>query len=113
MPVGKIVYEAASKHLTPVTLELGGKSPAFVTDTCNLKMTVKRLIWAKYLNAGQACVAPDYVLVHKSIKDKFLELAKTEIENAHFSIENDNYIQIINEKNVKRLMNIIDNKKIY
>ena len=113
VPVGRIVYEAASKHLTPVTLELGGKSPAFVTDTCNLKMTVKRLIWAKYLNAGQACVAPDYVLVHKSIKDKFLELAKTEIENAHFSIENDNYIQIINDKNVKRLMNIIDNKKIY
>ena len=78
--VGKIVYQAAAKNLTPVTLELGVKSPAFVTEGCNLKMTVKRLVWAKFINAGQTCIAPDYILVHKSIENQFLELLKFEIK---------------------------------
>lgn len=113
VPVGKIVYKAAAENLTPVTLELGGKSPAFVTKNCNLKMTVKRLIWAKYLNAGQTCIAPDYVFVHQSIKDQFLEKAKAEIKNSNYSFENENYVQIINEKNFNRLIAMIDQSKVF
>lgn len=111
--VGKIVYQAAAKHLTPVTLEMGGKSPAFVTKNCNLKMTVKRLVWAKFLNAGQTCIAPDYVLVDETIEKDFLELVKTEIEKENFSIENGNYTQIINERNLDRLSKMIDTDKVY
>ena len=111
--VGRIVYQAAAKHLTPVTLELGGKSPAFITESCNLKMAAKRLIWSKFLNAGQTCIAPDYLLVHKNIKNEFLELLKNEIESSHFSTENSNYVQIVNTRNTERLIKIIDTKKIY
>ena len=68
--VGKIIYQAAAKNLTPVTLELGGKSPAIITADSNLKMTVKRMVWAKFINAGQTCIAPDYVLVHKSVEKR-------------------------------------------
>ena len=94
--VGKIVYKAAAENLTPITLELGGKSPAIVTENCNLKVSVKRLVWGKFLNAGQTCIAPDYVLVHKSIEQQFLEQTKKEIISQHFAFENDNYLQIIN-----------------
>lgn len=111
--VGRIVYMAAANNLTPVTLELGGKSPAFITESCDMKMSVKRLIWAKYLNAGQTCIAPDYILVHKSVKDKFLQAAKNEIERSEFSFKNGNYIQIINERNVQRLVKMLDINKIY
>jgi aldehyde dehydrogenase (NAD+) len=111
--VGRIVYEAAAKHLTPVTLELGGKSPAIFTEGANLKMGIKRLIWAKFLNSGQTCIAPDYVLLPKSIKDEFLRLAKEEIEAASYSIKNGNYIQIINDRNVQRLARLIDPGKVY
>ena len=111
--VGKIISQAAAKYLTPVTLELGGKSPAIITEDCNLKTIVKRLIWAKFLNAGQTCVAPDYVLVHQSIEQRFLEMAKMEIEKEKFSIQNDNYVQIINTKNIHRLVNLLDKEKIY
>ena len=111
--VGKIIYTAASKHLTPLTLELGGKSPAFITEKCELETCVKRLIWAKYLNAGQACTAPDYVLVHRSVKEKFLELAKKEIEKASYSLDNGNYVQIINQQHAQRLINLLADKKIY
>ena len=113
VPVGKIIYQAAAKHLTPVTLELGGKSPAIIDKNCNLKMTVKRLVWSKFLNAGQTCISPDYILVHRSIHDQFLELAKNEIENSHFSTDHDNYVQIINEKNTERLVKMIDKTKVY
>jgi aldehyde dehydrogenase (NAD+) len=111
--VGKIIYQAAAKNLTPVTLELGGKSPAFVTEGCNLKMTVKRMVWAKFVNAGQTCIAPDYVLVHKSIEKEFLELLKLEIEKEQFSIENKNYTQIINDRNLKRISNMFSSEKAF
>lgn len=111
--VGKIVYQAAAKHLTPVTLELGGKSPAIFTEGANLKMGIKRLIWAKFLNAGQTCIAPDYILLPKSMKEEFLKLAKAEIEQASYSIENGNYIQIVNDKNLMRLKRLIDPEKVY
>lgn len=111
--VGRIVYQAAAKHLTPVTLELGGKSPAIFTEGANLKMGIKRLIWAKFLNSGQTCIAPDYVLLPKSMKDEFLRLAKEEIEQTSYSIENGNYIQIINNRNLERLKRLIDPNKVY
>ena len=74
--VGRIVYKAAAKNLTPVTLELGGKSPTFVLADCNIKITAKRIIWAKFLNAGQTCIAPDYLLVEDKIKDQFINELK-------------------------------------
>jgi aldehyde dehydrogenase (NAD+) len=111
--VGKIVYKAAAENLTPVTLELGGKSPAIVTESCNLKVSVKRLVWGKFLNAGQTCIAPDYVLVHKSIEKNFLEQLKTEIISQHFAFENDNYLQIINNDNFERLTKMLIQEKIY
>lgn len=112
VPVGRIVYQAAARHLTPVTLELGGKSPAFILDDKKLKMYVKRLVWAKFLNAGQTCIAPDYVLVPLALKTKFLELVIAEIKNEHFSIENQNYVQIINERNVMRLGKLLEPEKV-
>ncbi|MFT4660407.1 MAG: aldehyde dehydrogenase (NAD+) [Patiriisocius sp.] len=110
--VGKIIYQAAAKNLTPVTLELGGKCPAFITSDCNVSMAAKRLIWAKFMNAGQTCVAPDYVLVHKSVKEKFIEAAKKEIEGGNYSIENGNYCQIITERHTERLISFIDKSKV-
>ena len=111
--VGKIVYKAAAEHLTPVTLELGGKSPAFFTRKCNIKMGVKRMVWAKFLNAGQTCVAPDYILVHKSKKEELLTQIKKELEKQQFSIENGNYVQIINEANMHRLAGMLKGVQIF
>lgn len=111
--IGKIVYQAAAKNLTPVTLELGGKSPAIITENCDLKITVKRLIWGKFLNAGQTCIAPDYVVVHKSITDSFLKMVKHEIGRSKFVVEADNYVQIINDAHLQRLIQLIDTEKVY
>ncbi len=111
--VGKIVYQAAAKQLTPVTLELGGKSPAFVFSDTDLNIAVKRLVWAKFLNAGQTCIAPDYILVHQSVEKKFLEKVVEEIERSHFSFENGNYVQIINEKNFNRLQQLIPSEHVF
>jgi len=111
--VGKIIYKAAAEHLTPVTLELGGKSPAFVTADCNLKMTVKRLIWAKFLNSGQTCISPDFVMVDRSIEQQFLEQCKKELEKERKSFENENYTQIIDDRNLNRLLRLIDKDKVY
>lgn len=113
--VGRIVYQAAAKNLTPVTLELGGKSPTFVFPDCNLKMTAKRIAWGKFLNGGQTCVAPDYVLVHKDIKEKFL----TELKNQIVKILGEDpkgskaYVRIINKANFNRLTYLIDKDKIF
>lgn len=110
--VGKIVYAAAAKNLTPVTLELGGKSPVFFTESASLDVGIKRLVWAKYLNSGQTCIAPDYVFVHSKIKEKFIQKVKAEIEKSDFSVENENYVQIINDRNVDRLSRLIDKEKV-
>tara|TARA_B110000285_G_scaffold152155_1_gene169856 strand:- start:3375 stop:4736 length:1362 start_codon:yes stop_codon:yes gene_type:complete len=110
--VGKIIYQAASEFLTPVTLELGGKSPVFVTESANLKMTAKRLVWAKFLNSGQACIAPDYVVVHSSNKKELLEMIKAEINKAKYSFENNNFVQIVDEKNMNRLVQLIDKSEV-
>lgn len=113
VPVGKIVYQAAAKHMTPVTLELGGKSPAIVAADCDLDVTVKRLVWAKFLNAGQTCIAPDYIYVDAKIENIFLAKLEAEIERSAFSLENGNYVRIINDRNVQRLAKLIDSSKIY
>lgn len=111
--VGKIVYEAAAKNLTPVTLELGGKSPAIVTKSANIKVAVKRIAWGKFINAGQTCVAPDYILVDESIKTEFLKQLKNQLKITNYQPESDYYTRIINEKNFIRLKNLIPADKIY
>ena len=114
-PIGKIIYKAAAENLTPVTLELGGKSPTFVLADCNIKITAKRIIWAKFLNAGQTCIAPDYLLVEKSIESELLEALKKEIGNAYPNNKEvpENYVQIVNERNFNRLEQLIPIEKIY
>lgn len=111
--VGSIIYQSAAKNLVDVTLELGGKSPAIFTKDAPLKMGIKRMVWAKFLNAGQTCIAPDYVLVEESIKDEFLKGVVAEIKRHDYSILNENYVQIINDKNFGRLKALIDESKIY
>ena len=112
--VGKIVMEAAAKNLTPVELELGGKNPVVVDKDANLKVTAKRIIWGKLLNAGQSCVAPDYLFVHEEIKDKLLPLLKKAIEQ--FYSENPqrskDFGRIINAATVERLSNLIKNETV-
>lgn len=111
--VGKIIYEAAAKNLTPVTLELGGKSPAIVTENANFEIAAKRIVWGKFLNAGQTCVAPDYVLVDEKVKDKFLEYVKSFIKTFDYQPQSEHYTRIINDRNFDRLLNFIDKDKIY
>lgn len=77
--VGKIIYKSAAEHLTPVTLELSGKNPCIVDDTANIKLAAKRIVWGKFLNAGQTCIAADYILVHKNVKSKFITALKENI----------------------------------
>lgn len=110
--VGRIVYQAAAKHLTPVTLELGGKSPAILTPSADLPTAIKRLVWAKFLNAGQTCIAPDYIFVHDSIYRECLVLLRQEIEKNQYKVGNKNYVQIINERNLARLEQLLDKDKI-
>ncbi len=111
--IGRIVYQAAAKHLTPVTLELSGKSPAIITKDTNIKETAKRIIWAKFLNAGQTCIAPDYLLVEKAIEKELLIALKTQIEVFDYAYKNDNYVQIINARNFSRLEALIDREHLY
>ena len=114
VPVGKIVMEAASKHLTPVTLELGGKSPCIVDKDADVKLAAKRIAWGKFLNAGQTCVAPDYILVHQSVKAELV----TEIIGyiKEFFGENpaksNDFPRIINERQFDRLLGLLDKGNI-
>lgn len=112
VPVGKIIYQAAAKTLTPVTLELGGKSPAIVTKHCNLDIAIRRIVWGKFLNAGQTCIAPDYVVVDQEIEKRFIQKLKLRIDEMQYNFENGNYVQIINNKNLNRLRELLDESKI-
>ena len=107
--VGKVVMEAASKHLTPVTLELGGKSPCIVDETANINLAAKRIVWGKFLNAGQTCVAPDYVLVHSSVKDELVAKMKKYIIKFYGMdpSRNPKYPKIINQKHFKRQISLL------
>ncbi|WP_020538904.1 aldehyde dehydrogenase family protein [Lewinella cohaerens] len=111
--VGKIVMKAASKHLTSVTLELGGKSPCIIDETANVNVAAERIAWGKLLNNGQTCIAPDYVLVHESQKTGFLNAYQAWVEKSYNSDQkgiqaSPYYTRIINEKNFHRVKNLID-----
>ncbi len=110
--VGKIVMKAAAKHLASVTLELGGKSPAIIDETAKLKSAAAKLAWGKWFNNGQTCIAPDYALVHESIKDGLVEALKKSIDKMYDTsagIENsDSYCRIVNERHFGRLKGILD-----
>lgn len=109
VPVGRIVAQAAAKHLTPVTLELGGKSPAFVDSKLNLANTAKRLVWGKYVNCGQTCVAPDYLLVDKAIKPKLVHALKETIAKFFGDNPQDSpdYGRIIHQRHYERLKSFL------
>lgn len=103
--VGKVVMKAAAENLTSVTLELGGKSPTLVDETANLKVAAQRIAFGKWLNNGQVCIAPDYVLVHESVAEKFLELLKTAIQSFYSddAATSDSYNRIVNHRHFLRV----------
>lgn len=113
--VGKLVLRKAAEHVTPVTLELGGKSPCIVGRTADLKMAARRIAFGKLLNAGQTCVAPDYLVVHEEIRDAFLqELAKQfSLMEKGDALQNPDYPHIINEKHFCRLCGLMEGEQIY
>jgi len=114
--VGEIVAIAAAKKLTPYTLELGGKSPAIINSDTDLKLASKRIVWGKFLNSGQTCVAPDYLVVHKSIKGTLIKELINRIEKTFGKQleKTDDFTAIVNEKNFNRLISLINkNKLIY
>ena len=112
--VGKEVLRKTAEHLTPAVLELGGKSPCIVDKSANIKLSAKRIVFGKYLNCGQTCVAPDYILCEKSVKDEFIkEVAKQiRLQYGENPLENENYGKIINEKHFSRLCSLIDKNKV-
>lgn len=114
VPVGKIVAKAAAVNLTPITLELGGKNPCIVDETANLKLAAKRIVWGKFINAGQTCIAPDYILVQKDMKNKFVGYLKDEITAAYGSNpkESPDFARIVNSKNWSRLTSMIEPEKV-
>ena len=112
--VGKEVLRHTAEHLTPAVLELGGKSPCIVDASANIKLAAKRIVWGKYLNCGQTCVAPDYILCEKSIKDAFVSEVVKQIRQqfGRKPLENKDYGKIINEKHFARLCGLIDQNKV-
>ncbi len=113
--VGKIVAKAAAQHLTPVTLELGGKNPCIVDETANLQIAAKRIVWGKFINAGQTCIAPDYILVHQKSKESFIHFLKQEITNAYGDNPeiSPDFARIINAKNWTRLVEMMESDKVF
>ena len=112
--LAKTVMAAAAKNLTPVILELGGKSPCIIDKTADLKVTARRLAWGKTMNSGQTCIAPDYILIHKDIKDAFVHAFAEEIKNLHGQdIKADkHYVRMVNDKAFERVAGYIKDAKI-
>lgn len=112
--VGKAVYKLAAEQLIPVTLELGGKSPCIISAKANLKLAAKRIAMAKFSNAGQMCITPDYLLVHQSVKEAFVTILKQTITDFYGShpVESYDYGRIINKKQFDRLMGYLQNNKV-
>ena len=113
--LGKMVMEAAAKHLTPVVLELGGKSPCIIDKTANLPIAAKRVAWGKSLNAGQTCIAPDYLMIHEDVKDQFLKLLVKEWK--HLLTKNPqkakHFVRIVSDKALDRLIGYLNDGTIY
>jgi len=112
--IGRIIYQAAAKHLTPVTLELGGKSPCVVDKSANINLAAKRITWGKNINGGQTCIAPDYLFVHEEVKDKMIEALKKHIKNSYGDtpINHPDYCKIINQRQYERLKGYLNNGEI-
>ncbi len=112
--VGKEVMAKAAAHLTPVTLELGGKSPCIVDTTAKLNLAAKRIVFGKLINCGQTCVAPDYLLIHRRVKDRFLAYVKRWITVMYGTnaLDNDGYVRMVNQKHYDRVMSLIDLNKV-
>ncbi|MBQ7924928.1 MAG: aldehyde dehydrogenase [Lachnospiraceae bacterium] len=112
--VGQTVLAKAAPFLTPVTLELGGKSPCIVDESANLKLAARRIIFGKYLNCGQTCVAPDYLLCHSSVKEELLDYLKEELHRQYGNnaLDNPSYGKIINEKHFQRILGLINTDKL-
>jgi acyl-CoA reductase-like NAD-dependent aldehyde dehydrogenase len=113
--VGKIVMEAAAKHITPLTLELGGKSPCIIDKNIHIRKTAEKICWGKFFNAGQTCIAPDYLLVHKDVKETLLAEIKKTIQKFYGNeiSKSRDYARIVSEKHYKRLILLMDKEKIY
>ena len=112
--LAKTVMTAAAKYLTPVVLELGGKSPCIIDETADLKVAARRIAWGKTLNSGQTCIAPDYILIHKNIKDAFVKAFNEEVKNLHGQdIKADkHYVRMVNDKAFERVAGYIKDAKI-
>ena len=111
--VGKLVMEAAAKQLIPVTLELGGKSPAVVDKSAKLELAAKRIAWGKFINAGQTCVAPDYVLVHEEVKEPFISLLKKQIDELFSQkLKSGTYPRIVSERHFERLISFLQQGEV-
>lgn len=113
--VGRLVMEKAAKHLTPVTLELGGKSPCIIDETADLKLAARRLAFGKFLNAGQTCVAPDYLLIQERVKEPFLQYLEQCLEKMYGKnpLDNPNYPRIVNRKHYDRLLGLMEEEQIF
>jgi aldehyde dehydrogenase (NAD+) len=112
--VGKIVAKAAAENLTPVTLELGGKNPCIIDESADLKLAAKRIVWGKFINAGQTCIAPDYILIQKNMKINFISFMMEEITKAYGNKmeKSPDFARIINTKNWLRLVSMIDPERV-
>lgn len=112
--VGKIIMEKAVANLTPVILELGGKSPCIIDKTANIDTCVKNIVWGKTLNSGQTCVAPDYIIINENIKEEFINKVKYYIKKFYGKepIKSEDYTKIINKDNFKRILKLIENENI-
>ncbi|HHD2752001.1 TPA: aldehyde dehydrogenase [Clostridium perfringens] len=112
--VGKIVMKAAAENLTPITLELGGKSPCIVDRDCKVELAAKRIVWGKAMNSGQTCVAPDYLYVHKDIEEEFIKKLEEEIKRqfGEEPLKSEDYSKMVNEREFNRVISYIDKDKL-
>ncbi|XP_014467617.1 PREDICTED: aldehyde dehydrogenase, dimeric NADP-preferring isoform X2 [Dinoponera quadriceps] len=112
--IGRIVREAANKYLTPVTLELGGKSPVYIDNTADIEIATKRILWGKCLNSGQTCIAPDYILCTPEVQNKFIDIAKKILKEFYGenSQESPDLVRIVSDKHYQRLVDLLGNGKI-
>lgn len=112
--IGREIYCLGARNLSSMTLELGGKSPAIVHRSANLRLAARKIVWGKFLNAGQTCIAPDYILLDRSVGEEFLDLLKMEIDSQYRdALVDDSYVKIINERHFWRLVGLLDRERVY